>query len=192
MPWSVVIAKRRWEGAHAVLGFVASTVIDLALFAVAFRLSTAAQLMARQVLPGPPLVAAFWLGLQACVGVFVTRLLAGGYPESYGGCAAVIGLLFWLLIASELILIAVELNVVLVHRAWPRSLGGELLGRGQSKRCEPHPGPAQIDRPAAAEVELRTARPVVCRAGASEDDGSSWLAEWWQAVGDEFGAEDKE
>jgi len=39
----------------------------------------------------------------------------------------VVGLLSWLLIASELILIAAELNVVLARKLWPRSLTGELL-----------------------------------------------------------------
>ena len=33
----------------------------------------------------------------------------------------------WLLIAAELILIAVELNVVLGHRLWPVALTGDLL-----------------------------------------------------------------
>jgi hypothetical protein len=36
-------------------------------------------------------------------------------------------LLTWLLIASELVLIAAELNVVLARRLWPRSLAGDLL-----------------------------------------------------------------
>jgi hypothetical protein len=38
-----------------------------------------------------------------------------------------VGLLSWLLIASELVLLAAELNVVLARRLWPRSLTGELL-----------------------------------------------------------------
>ena len=35
-----------------------------------------------------------------------------------------VGVLSWLLIASELILIAAELKVVLARRLWPRSLSG--------------------------------------------------------------------
>ena len=109
-----------------VLSFVASAVIDLALFAASFRLLTAAQLTTRQVLPGALLAAGCWLGLQALGGVFVTQVLAGS-SQTYGGFAAVVGLLSWLLIASELILIAAELNVVLARELWPRSLTGELL-----------------------------------------------------------------
>ena len=109
-----------------VLSFVASAVVDLVLFVASFRLLTAAQLTTRQVLPGALLAAGCWLGLQALGGVFVTQVLAGS-SQTYGGFAAVVGLLSWLLIASELILIAAELNVVLARGLWPRSLTGELL-----------------------------------------------------------------
>jgi membrane protein len=110
---------------HA-LSLVAAGVIDLVLFAASFRLLTAAQVTIRQVLPGAMLAAGCWLVLQALGGVFVTQVLAGS-SQTYGGFAAVVGLLSWLLIASELILIAAELNVVLARGLWPRSLTGELL-----------------------------------------------------------------
>jgi membrane protein len=109
-----------------VLGLLASAVIDLVLFVASFRLLTAADVTTRQVLPGALLASGCWLGLQALGGVFVTQVLAGS-SQTYGGFAAVVGLLSWLLIASELILIAGELNVVLARKLWPRSLTGELL-----------------------------------------------------------------
>jgi len=96
------------------------------LFVASFRLLTAAPVTTRQVLPGALLASGCWLGLQALGGVFVTQVLAGS-SQTYGGFAAVVGLLSWLLIASELILIAAELNVVLARKLWPRSLTGELL-----------------------------------------------------------------
>ena len=52
----------------------------------------------RQVLPGALLATGCWLGLQALGGVFVTQVLAGS-SQTYGGFAAVVGLLSWLLIA---------------------------------------------------------------------------------------------
>jgi membrane protein len=61
----------------------------------------------------------------------VTQVLAGS-SQTYGGFAAVVGLLSWLLIASELILLAAELNVVLARRLWPRSLSGGVARRGQA------------------------------------------------------------
>jgi membrane protein len=109
-----------------VLSLVASGVIDVVLFAASFRLLTAAEITVRQVLPGALLAAGCWLGLQALGGVFVTQVLAGS-SQTYGAFAAVVGLLSWLLIASEVILIAAELNVVLARRLWPRSLTGDLL-----------------------------------------------------------------
>jgi len=112
--------------ATQVLSFVASGVIDLVLFAASFRVLTAAHVTTRQVLPGALFAAGCWLGLQALGGVYVTQVLAGS-SQTYGGFAAVVGLLSWLLIASELILIAAELNVVVARRLWPRSLTGELL-----------------------------------------------------------------
>jgi membrane protein len=109
-----------------VLVLLGSAAVDLVLFAVSFRLLTTAQVTTRQVLPGALLATGCWLGLQALGGVYVTQVLAGS-SQTYGGFAAVAGLLSWLLIASELILLAAELNVVLARRLWPRSLTGELL-----------------------------------------------------------------
>jgi len=108
------------------LSLVGSAAVDLVLFAASFRLLTTAQVTTRQVLPGALLATGCWLGLQALGGVYVRQVLAGS-SQTYGGFAAVAGLLSWLLIASQLILLAAELNVVLARRLWPRSLTGELL-----------------------------------------------------------------
>ena len=129
--------------ATQVVSFVASAVMTV-LFAASFRLLTAARLTTRQVLPGALLAAGCWLALQAVGGVFVTQVLAGS-SQTYGGFAAVVGLLSWLLIASELILIAAELNVVLARRLWPRSLTGELL-EADKRALRDSAHAAQLDR----------------------------------------------
>jgi membrane protein len=108
-----------------VLSFVAAAGIDLVVFLASFRLLTAAAVTTREVLPGAAVAAACWLVLQAVGGIYVTQVLKGS-SQTYGGFAAVIGLLAWLLIAAEITLIAAEVNVVLARRLWPRSLGGEL------------------------------------------------------------------
>lgn len=108
------------------LSLLGSAAVDLVLFTVSFRMLTAAHTTVREVLPGALLASGCWLGLQVAGGVYVTKVLAGS-SETYGGFAAVVGLLTWLLLASELVLIAAELNVVLARRLWPRSLTGELL-----------------------------------------------------------------
>jgi len=108
-----------------VLSFVAAAGIDLVVFLASFRLLTAAPVTTREVLPGAAVAAACWLALQAVGGIYVTQVLKGS-SQTYGGFAAVIGLLAWLLIAAEITLMAAEVNVVLARRLWPRSLGGEL------------------------------------------------------------------
>ena len=108
-----------------VLGITAAFVVDLAVFLASFRLLTAASVTIRQVLPGAVLAAVCWLLLQALGGVYVTEVLKGS-SQTYGGFAAVVGMLAWLLIAAEITLMAAEVNVVLTRRLWPRSLVGDL------------------------------------------------------------------
>ena len=50
----------------------------------------------------------------------------GRATDTYGLFATVIGLLSWLSIAAQLILIAAELNAVRSLGLWPRSLSGPL------------------------------------------------------------------
>ncbi|MGZ4351487.1 MAG: hypothetical protein ACXVRX_13295, partial [Solirubrobacteraceae bacterium] len=45
--------------------------------------------------------------------------------------AAVIGLLSWLWLAAQLLLVAGEVNVVVARRLWPRSLFGGLAAADQ-------------------------------------------------------------
>ena len=137
------------------------------LFAASFRVLTAAKVTFRQVLPGALLATGCWLALQALGGVYITQLLAGS-SQTYGGFAAVVGLLTWLLIASELTLIAAELNVVLSRRLWPRSLTGELLTADKhALRASAHA--AQLDSRQHITVRFRKP-PGAQTGGASSDD----------------------
>lgn len=127
-----------------VLGLLASAAVDLVLFAASFRLLTTAPITTRQVLPGALLATGCWLGLQLLGGVFVTNVLAGS-SQIYGGFAAVVGLLTWLLIAAQLILVAAELNVVLTRGLWPRSLTGVLVD-ADKRALRASARAAQLDR----------------------------------------------
>jgi membrane protein len=126
-----------------VLSLAASAAIDLVLFVASFRLLTTARVTTRQVLPGALLATGCWLALQVLGGVFVTNVLKGS-SQTYGGFAAVVGLLSWLLIAAELTLIAAELNVVLARKLWPRSLTGE-LGPADKQTLRDSARSAQLD-----------------------------------------------
>jgi membrane protein len=164
----LVVAGGVGTAVTRVLSLVASAAIDLVLFAASFRLLTAAQVTIRQVLPGAVLASGCWLGLQALGGVFVTQVLAGS-SQTYGGFAAVAGLLSWLLIASELILIAAELNVVLARGLWPRSLTGELLEADkQALRDLAHA--AQLDRRQHISVRFGQRMPNGPNAGEERSD----------------------
>jgi membrane protein len=112
--------------AAQVLSLIAAGGVDLVVFVACFRLLTAATLTIRQVLPGALLASGCWLALQAVGGVYVTKVLEGS-SQIYGGFAAVVGLLAWLLIAAQITLMAAEVNVVLARKLWPRSIGGALM-----------------------------------------------------------------
>jgi uncharacterized BrkB/YihY/UPF0761 family membrane protein len=63
------------------------------------------------------------------VGLWAVQLVGGTYVEHvvadasdiYGAFATVFGLLIWLALLARVVLIANEVNVVLRHRAWPRT-----------------------------------------------------------------------
>ena len=107
----------------------ATLVLSLALDAVillsAFRLLTAAAPPLRELLPGVALAAIGLLVLQAVGGRYVESTI-GRATDTYGLFATVIGLLTWLSIAAQLILVAAELNAVRSLGLWPRSLRGPL------------------------------------------------------------------
>jgi YihY family inner membrane protein len=112
------------SGAGAVLrvvAFLAASAVDVALFALAFRLLTAADLSWRDVLPGAVLAAAAWIGLQS-IGVYLVDQQIRGASNVYGFFAIVIGLLSWIFLAAQVVLFCAEVNVVLKGRLWPRRL----------------------------------------------------------------------
>jgi membrane protein len=95
--------------------------LNVALFAVAFRLLTVADVSWRDVLPGALIGAVGWTTLQL-VGSYLVRRQLSGATEVYGFFGIVIGLLWWIYLAAQLTLLAAELNVVRARRLWPRSL----------------------------------------------------------------------
>ena len=78
-----------------------------------------------EVLPGVVLATAGLLVLQT-VGVVYVQGTIHRATATYGLFAAVIGLLSWLWLTAQLLLVAAEVNAVRTDRLWPRSLGGPL------------------------------------------------------------------
>jgi membrane protein len=107
--------------AATVAAVAVSLVLNVGVFWLAFRLGTAREIGWRQLRLGAVIAGVIWQVLQYVGGYFVSHQLAHASPI-YGTFAVVIGLLAWLYLQAELTLYAVEINVVRVHRLWPRSI----------------------------------------------------------------------
>jgi YihY family inner membrane protein len=115
------------HGAPAlVAGVVLALALNLALFASAFRLLTAAELDWRDVLPGAIVAAILWQLLQHLGGYYVEHVLKRTGPL-YGIFAVVLGLLAWLYLGAQLTIISAEINVVKKRRLYPRSFFSDPL-----------------------------------------------------------------
>jgi membrane protein len=105
----------------SVLALAVSLVLNFGLFWLAFRLATAKDITWRQLWLGAAISAVVWQILQAFGGYFLSHQIAHASPL-YGTFAVVLGLIAWLYLQAQLTLYAVEINVVLAYRLWPRSL----------------------------------------------------------------------
>jgi membrane protein len=111
-------------GVAGVVGFAASAVLNAAVVALAYRVLTSADVAWRDVAPGAVLTGIAWTVLLAIGGAIVERRIASS-SDVYGTFAIVIGLLAWIYLGAQLLLLGAELNVVRAHRLWPRSLQGD-------------------------------------------------------------------
>jgi YihY family inner membrane protein len=104
---------------------VATVVVSIAangfLVLLAFRTLTVRPVTFREALPGAILAALAWQVLLSLGAFFVRTGLMGSNPV-YGLFGIVLGLIAWIYLEALIIVLAAELNVVLVERLWPRSL----------------------------------------------------------------------
>jgi YihY family inner membrane protein len=100
---------------------IATAAFDVAAFAVGFRLATVAEVSWRRVLPGAIFAGVAYTVLQAAGSVYVAHVVRGA-QHTYGTFALVIGLLSWMFLVAQFVLVAAELNVVVAEAMWPRSL----------------------------------------------------------------------
>jgi YihY family inner membrane protein len=97
-----------------------STILNVGLFWVGFRVLTAHDVSWRQLRGGAIAAAVVYEGLQTLGGYYVSHVLRHA-SNSYGTFALVIGLLSWIYLAAHVSLLAAEANVVATRRLWPRS-----------------------------------------------------------------------
>ncbi len=100
---------------------VLSMVANTGLFVLAFRTLTARAVSVRDVLPGAVMAAIGWQVLQSVGTIYVEYQLRGS-SQVYGLFGIVLGLLAWIYLEALIIVLAAEVNVVLVQRLWPRAL----------------------------------------------------------------------
>jgi membrane protein len=118
--------------AGAVLLFVATIVLNIAVFMVAYRVLTVADLSWRQVFPGAIFGGVAYTLVQYLGGIYVTRTLDGA-SQTYGTFAVVIGLLSWIFLIAQVVMLGAEINVIRDKRLWPRSLFSEPATRGDRR-----------------------------------------------------------
>ena len=110
--------------AGSAIGLAASLALNVALFLLAYRVLTRADIGWRAVAPGAALAGIGWTLLLAVGARIVSGRIASS-ENMYGTFAVVIGLLGWIYLAAQTALLGAVLNPVLSDRLWPRSLTGE-------------------------------------------------------------------
>lgn len=106
-----------------VAGIALSLLVNVVMFAGAFRLMTSDQVPSRSLRVGVIVAAIFWEILQVFGGYYVGHVVKH-VNSSYSIFAVTIGLLVFLHLGAQLTLYAAEINVVLERKLWPRSFFG--------------------------------------------------------------------
>ena len=104
-----------------IAGYAVGFVVNVALFSAAFLLLTALDLRFRQVLTGGIVAAGAWMLVQAFGSSYISHVFKHS-DHLYGVFAVVLTALAWLFLQSIILMLSAEINVVLHHRLWPRSL----------------------------------------------------------------------
>ena len=102
-------------------GGLASAVVNIATYLVAFRVLTPRGARTRQLVPGAVAGGLAWTVLQTVGGLLVGHYVRDATPV-YGFFAVMLGLIFWIYLGAQMTLYCAELNVVLARRWWPRGL----------------------------------------------------------------------
>ncbi|MFB8003867.1 YihY/virulence factor BrkB family protein [Nocardia sp. NPDC056000] len=99
----------------------ASVVLNAGVFALVFKWATMRPLSLRQVAPGAIAAALAWQLLQRFGSIYVGRVVNHS-SNTNGVFAVVLGLLGFLYLASFVVVLCAEINVVRIDRLYPRAL----------------------------------------------------------------------
>jgi membrane protein len=100
---------------------IVSTLVNIGVFWLGFRLATAREVTTRELFPGALGSAVVWQVLQL-LGVYIVGHELARSSSLYGVFGIVLGLLAWLYLQAQATLYAVEASVVRARKLWPRSL----------------------------------------------------------------------
>lgn len=109
------------NAATFVAAHLVSFAVNVAVLYATFTLLVSERHPWRQSRPGILVAAAVLVVLQS-VGRWVIERYIAGASDTYGTFAIVIALLSWFYLVARVVLLGAELNAVLVHRLWPRSV----------------------------------------------------------------------
>ena len=84
------------------------------------------------MLPGAAFAGTAYVILQTAGGLYVERTINGA-SDTYGTFAVVIGLLTWIFLIAQVLVLGAEVNTVVSGRLWPRSLFGEAATEGDKR-----------------------------------------------------------
>lgn len=121
LPTSAGVFGATVSSVLAVAAVPLGTLANIALFMLAFRVLTAAEVRTRDLRIGAILAAIGWQTLQL-LGTYLVGHLLTGAPAAYGVFGLVLGLIAWIYLLSLVIVFAAEINVVAHNKLWPRAL----------------------------------------------------------------------
>jgi uncharacterized BrkB/YihY/UPF0761 family membrane protein len=104
-----------------IFSLIGIAALNIALYWLAFRVLTPGEISMRSLLPGAIVGGIAWTALQNLGNWLVARQLQRT-SELYGTFGMVLGLLFFLYLAAQILIYSAEINVVLARHLVPRSL----------------------------------------------------------------------
>jgi YihY family inner membrane protein len=115
-----------------ILSEALAILVNIAMYFGAFRVLTPKLVQSRQLVPGAILGGVAWTILQAVGGYLIGHDLKND-STTYGTFAAVLGLVAWIYLGTQLTIYAAELNTVLARHLWPRGLVQPPLTKADQK-----------------------------------------------------------
>jgi YihY family inner membrane protein len=102
-------------------GAVLVGVVNIVLFVIVFRILTPASIPSKDLWRGGVVAGAIWAVVQTG-GTFLMDHELKNASQVYGFFAIVLGTLWWIYLAAQILVYSAEINVVRVRRLYPRSL----------------------------------------------------------------------